>query len=391
MGVALAVSLAYGTFAAGGADSYGYLSQAELFARGRLVESLPAEPGFSWPNRRATLTPLGFTPWRGGEGMAPTYPPGLPLLMAPLTLLHPSAVFLFVPFCAVVAVWVCWQLGRAMGEPLAGGLAAALLAVSPTFTYQAIQPMSDVPVAAFWTGALLLAASTRPRAAAAAGLAAGLAVLIRPNLAPLLVLVAAAAAWARGERRPRRALVTLAAAAPAIVALGAIQYVRFGSPFGSGYGTVEELFSLAYIRPNLERYPRWMIEAHTWFIALWIAAPLAIVRLPVAGRALAWIGYLFAGAVAVAYLPYIYFQPQEWFYTRFLLPAIPLMILLGMLLVLQAMRRAAPRAATPVAVLLTLALAGVYAANAVSRGVPVLRDAERKFPEVGRFVAAHLP
>ena len=76
----LAAALAWNTWAAGGADSYGYVSQAHLFASGRVSSfeplALEAPPEAAW-----TFTPLGFKP-----GLRPTvvpfYPPGLSVVMA---------------------------------------------------------------------------------------------------------------------------------------------------------------------------------------------------------------------------------------------------------------------------------------------------------------------
>ena len=49
---------------------------------------MPSHPAFDWPDIPATLTPLAFT--RGPEPgrLVPVYPPGLPLMMAPLTWIH---------------------------------------------------------------------------------------------------------------------------------------------------------------------------------------------------------------------------------------------------------------------------------------------------------------
>ena len=44
-------SLVFGTYAAGGADSFGYISQAELIAHGRLAEPMPSNPRRSSPVR----------------------------------------------------------------------------------------------------------------------------------------------------------------------------------------------------------------------------------------------------------------------------------------------------------------------------------------------------
>lgn len=385
-----AAALIFGTYVPGGADSYGYVSQAELLARGRLTDVVPTSPSFTWRDVGPTLTPLGFVP-RGAGVIAPQYPPGLPLLMAPLARIDRTAVFLLVPCCAAIAVWVCWGFGRALGDPLAGALAAALLAVSPTFLYQAVQPMSDVPVAACWLGALLLAPRGRRRSAAAAGALGGLAILIRPNLAPLLLLVAAAAATTSSRPNLRRAVAVIGAAVPFVLALGIIQSHRYGSPLASGYGPFGDLFSLAFVGPNLARYPRWLVETHTWFIAVWIAAPLWIRRVAPERRRLAWIAYAFCIAVCAAYLPYVYFQPQEWFYTRFLLPAIPLMLLFGTKAALEVLRAVSPSRAAAAAMILTLALGAVFLRNAAAAGAFALQTAERKYPDAGRFIRDRLP
>ncbi|MEO8078354.1 MAG: hypothetical protein ABI818_18650, partial [Acidobacteriota bacterium] len=74
----LAAGLLFGTFASGGADSSGYASEARLIAQGRLTDTIPMTPAFTWPDAEATLTPLGFTRGRSPGVIAPKYPPGLP-------------------------------------------------------------------------------------------------------------------------------------------------------------------------------------------------------------------------------------------------------------------------------------------------------------------------
>ena len=198
-------------------------------------------------------------------------------------------MFLLVPLCAALTVWLTVVLGRELTEPAAGVLGALLVAVSPTFLLQAAQPMSDVPVAALWLSALVLARRPSTAAAILAGVVSSLAILVRPNLAPLLLLVAAACATREAARpiaRPSRlraanppwtrAIWLLLAAMPGVVALGAIQAVRYGSPLGSGYGSFDDLFALSNVAPNLARYPRWMTETHTPLIWLWLLAPLSI-------------------------------------------------------------------------------------------------------------------
>src|SRR6185503_9791883 len=68
---------------------------------------------------------------------------------------------------------------------------AVLLASSPAFLFQVVQPMTDVPAAAWWLFVAVLAGNERetPPRPLTAGLAAGVATLIRPNLGPLALIV----------------------------------------------------------------------------------------------------------------------------------------------------------------------------------------------------------
>ena len=395
----LTASLWFGTHAAGGADSYGYVSQAELLARGRLTDVMPLNAAFNWPEVPYTLTPLAYARNEHPGELAPIYPPGLPLMMAPLVWIDRRAVFLLVPLCAAFAVWLCVRLGRELGDRDAGRLGALLLAVSPTFLLQSIQPMSDVPVTALWLSALLLA--RRPASGPAlAGAVASLAIMVRPNLAPLAALVAAAAirldaAQGAGGGRWRASLLRVAACVgamvPGVAALGWIQSVRYGSPLSSGYGSFGELFGLGNIQPNLQRYPRWLTAAHTPFIWAWLLAPLVFARVSRPVRVFSWTLYAFTAAVLLAYLPYVYFRADEWSYTRFLLPALPLMLVLGAAVLLAALRRMLPRGGGFIAALLGCALAAWCLYAAIDRGVFRLRQEERKYPRVGTFVRDRLP
>src|SRR4030095_9597229 len=130
-----------------------------------------------------------------------------------------------------------------------GACSAVLVACSPIVLYQSVQPMSDVPAAAAWMAALV---STSPRAA---GLWASMAILIRPNLA-LLVLVLAVfrlKAEATGGEEFRlkaeatrhsvvsafrrnllwRYVVFLLALLPGVVIMLVLNAARYGSPFAS--------------------------------------------------------------------------------------------------------------------------------------------------------------
>ena len=391
----LAASIAFGTFAAGGADSYGYVSESRLFARLQLTDELPVTADWPWPEARASLTPLGYVPAPASGRIAPTYPPGYPLLMAPLHVLHPAAVYGVVPVLGVLAVWLTYFAGRRhMRDPLAGGVAALLLSASPVMLVQLVQPMSDVPAAAAWLAAFAAALGGTIRSAAAAGACEALAILIRPNLAPLALLIHAAVGLAGPrDQLGRRLLAASLPLAAGLIVLGAVQDVRYGSWRTSGYGSFGELFADANIRPNLERYPRWLTETHHWFIWLWIAAPiwLVIVKRPRPTKISVSVAWLFCAAVIAAYLPYAFFQPQEWTYSRFLLPALPLMLLLGSVIALSAIRKL-PTPLRPVAAGIgTVALVWFMIARAHELGVFELRQMERDYPAVGEHLRERLP
>ena len=378
----MAVGVLFNTMAAGGSDSYGYVSQVPLLRQGMLVDRVTFDPAFTWRDAQRTLVPLGYVPTEAADVIAPLYPPGLSLLMVPASLFGDRAVYLVVPVFGVLLIACTWSAGIRLGDSLAAGLAAVFVSASPTFLYQLVQPMSDVPAAACWLAALL--AVRRGRAGdPVAGLFVGLAVLIRPNLAPLALIVFGVG-WRLSPWTIRGAAMFAVPAAAAVLVLLHVQQVRFGSPTASGYGRFQDLFQLASVATNLRQYPQWVTAAHTPFIWLSALAPLALRRSPyqtVAGGLLA-----LAAGVWLLYLPYTAFQAHEWHYTRFLLPAIVVMLLLATIVALGVLRRFARDARTVVAaalVVVVLVLMGRYALN---NGVFHLRDAERKYPAVGNAV-----
>src|SRR4029079_15280070 len=108
---AVAVGISFGTFANGGADSYGYVGQARLLAHGRLTDTIPVSRDYQWPDVDYTLTPLGFTTGRTAGVIAPLYPPGLPLLLAPFAAISETAMYYVVPAFGVLLVWLTYRLG----------------------------------------------------------------------------------------------------------------------------------------------------------------------------------------------------------------------------------------------------------------------------------------
>ena len=157
---AMVTGLVKGTAVAGSADSYGYVSQALLWLKGLPVQAEPLAVMVPWQNVPWSLAPLGYRPGVDVGIIVPTYPPGLPLVMAAFARVGgPGAVYWAVPVLGAVAVWLTYLLGRRHAGATSGAAAALLLAASPVFLYQLVQPMSDVPVTAWWLLALWGASS----------------------------------------------------------------------------------------------------------------------------------------------------------------------------------------------------------------------------------------
>jgi hypothetical protein len=320
---ALVFSIAWTSRAAGGSDSSCYVLQAEAFAQGRVTLSNGAAPAL--PDApSAAFAPTGFVPSRSRPSEAvPICGPGLALLMAGAFVIHRDAVFLVVPLFAGLLVWLTFVFGRQVDDQVTGAAAAVLAACSPIFLYQAVQPMTDVPAAALWLAALTLASGARRRDTIAAGVCASLTILIRPNMALLLIPLVfllfrlkpdtsssaefrlkaettestaesettrsredADTTRSRAEAphiNPvvsafRRNLLFVAAMVPGVVLLLALNAARYGSPLASGYGDTGTLFSAAHLAPNAARYSRWLLETHTPFVLLALAAPWVIPR-----------------------------------------------------------------------------------------------------------------
>lgn len=403
-----AASIGFGTFSASGADASGYLSEAAMLASGDLSRQEPLAEGADWRDGAASLAPLGWRPGQRPHEQVPTYAVGLPLLMAlPHALGGAIAASLVVGGSLVVAVWAAGALALCLGGPLAGVLAALWLATSPVALWGALQPMSDVPVTAAWllawlaiTDLSLARTGSDPvitRGALLAGAAAALAVLIRPNLAPLAAIPALSLLLLRPSRtnpspaptgtdpvdaRSRLWLFALpVAAAGAIVAL--LQWRWFGSPLRSGYGSAAELFTLANIIPNVQLYGRWLIDTHgPWLLA----APVALFWPRI--RELRWL-LAFAAAVCAAYFVYAIFE--DWPYLRFLLPALAL-AMVGLSVTLAALLTTLPRAAQlPIFLIAALALAASQIASARADGVFRFEARHSRALLAGRYLDSVLP
>lgn len=378
----------WGTFAAGGSDSYCYVYQATAWATGRLrvVEPLALEA--PWPDAPLTFAPAGHIPSPTVRGaIAPICPAGLSLAMVPFVWAgeagRAGGVFVVVPLFGALFVWSTYLLGSRF-SPRVGLASALLLACSPAFLFQLMQPMSDVPAAALWVLAVATVTSGKRRSPLLAGLATSAAIAVRPNLLPMGVVLGLFLLF-RPERvrreRARDAAMFAAASLPGCLLVAVIQQVFYGSPLRSGYGTLATLFAAEHIVPNATRYATWMWQSHGFVWLLALAAPF---MLP------GWLTTLLLSLVVVniaCYLPYAVFS--DWWYLRFLLPAIAILLVMAMAVVDALLHLW--RKPLWLAHVFAIAVCVLFVREARSRSVFDLQRLEARYERAGVYVDSHLP
>ena len=383
----LAQNIAY---AAGGSDSSGYLNEARMFARGRmsvpvdLVRSLRVDPGYTY-----VFVPLGFTS-RKPATMVPTYPAGLPVhfMVAAVIGGWERAPFWVSPMAAIGCLLLTYAIGRKLGlNEIYAFAAAALLAAFPPFLLHAVQPISDV-VATFWTLAMILFslhARVKPVHAVFAGICFGIGVWVRPtNLLMVVPLVIAL------RFRWPLLLRGAAGAIPLGVALMWINYRLFGSPFMTGYGGLGDVVAFDLYRDCFAKYSLWLAQMMTpliYPIGLLVVFDRRVER---------WDRALLPAWFAMLMLFYPLWAVYDgWWYTRFLLPGIPGLIL-GSLFVLRdalewSVGRWRPIIATAAAVAVVYWMIRVPVKHSRKHAVLLIDEVESIYPNSVKWTEELLP
>jgi hypothetical protein len=306
-----------GAYAAG-ADSSGYLNSARLFSRGHVTAAQRL-----WPNVTASestsgiCVPMGFRPSSPGT-MVPKYPIGVPLL---LMLTARGTGWDVAPQCmiilhAIVGILLMWWLGRCAGlSPGWASFGAALLATCPLYVTYSLQMMSDVPATTWVMATVVLAWNARrhPGWGLAAGVALGIAVLIRPT--NVIVALPVAIGMGRGWRTW---LAFLSGGAPLAVVQMVYNQATYGHPFASGYDNVGSLFQWQHVPSSLANYGRWLPVLLTPFGLLAFGLPWCARKNPI------WTGVLSTWMLSfIALYAFYFYTHKTWWYTRFVLPAFP--------------------------------------------------------------------
>ena len=388
--------LVWGTHAAGGADSYGYVSQAALWLDTDLVVDQPLATQVPWPDADATLAPLGYRPGLTPGTIVPTYAAGLPMLMALFQLVFGAqAVFVVVPVLGVVAVLAAAGLASRLSGPTAGAFAALLLASSPTVVFSVMWPMSDAAAAGWWALAMLWATRTGVGSAGAAGAAAAVAVVTRPNLvgvavAPFVYLVLRAL---DSDRRLGLLRLGLFSVLTAIGCLGvaAIHTYLYGSPFVSGYGDLDGFFEVSRAPGNLAGFFLRPLAVEPALSVLACAGAVALLGRSSNSKARVT-GWLCLGVVGLVLASYLFFYTfPEWWYLRLLVPAYPALAVLGGVGVVWVVRRSPARWRTSLLAAVGVVIVFVGLAQSVRRDVYRSWEYESRYQTVGRFVTEELP
>jgi hypothetical protein len=189
-------------------------------------------------------------------------------------------------------------------------------------------------------------------------------------------------------------LLFVAGAVPACLAVAFLNHYWYGSPLVSGYGTLDSLYGWEHLAPNLARYPRWLMGAHTPIVLLALAAPIVLWRRPriadlaATPRAVAVAWLCFIAAVFASYIVYIPFD--EWWYLRFVLPAFPPMLVLTSVVLAAVTTKTGP-ARVPLTAVIVAVLAWRGFDYATDRHALTFREGERRYVAMGEYIARTLP
>lgn len=366
---------------AGGADSYGYVSESRLVLGGSLIQR-PIQATWLPLDRADALgvsAPLGYIPSLSNDGVAPIYPPGLPVLMAIATIIGgPSGPFFVAPIMGLAGLVLVYAIARVWFDRLTACAAVAFVAWNPLYVAYARQPMSDVPATAVFLLALWLVARA-PSRPMSAGAAAGVAFLIRPALAGGCAVVALAAWWHGGLRGLLRCSAVLAVA---VLAQMGVQWFLYGHPLQSGYGSPSTLFTWSIVPTNLAVYGGWLARAHgiMWCVALALGLVFAGPREPRVGAIVLLV------AVAAPYL--LYFEFDHWETLRFVLPGLVALTIVAASGVTRTLSRLQVRWVVPIGVVACAALLAVESNRWLERqGTWRLAALEEKYPLVARWIS----
>ncbi len=320
---------------AGPNDAGGYLNFAKTVSTGAIAHEI-RRPDIDQPGAKDPALYIPTTARVAPDGMmAPEYPPGMGLMIGAVAWVLPlaSATVLVMGLHLLGAVVITWHAARVFGLPEAWAwLAAGILGLSSVFLFQTLQPQSDGASVLWVTAAVAFAWSSRERAwhVFVAGAATAIAVLVRPANA-LCALPVLACLWGR----PKALRNFVLAGLPAALWQLWFNFRHYGHPLRTGYGDVSDAWSTSFIGPTLASYAQWLPAMFTPVVVAALAAPWLG---SFATRARTVLG-LWAGSFFVFYALY-WCTYDNWYNMRFVLPAMPAVLVLGLHVTRAALGRA---------------------------------------------------
>lgn len=317
--------VAHAAYAVGGSDSSGYAALARSLVARRIVHPVMEVDRLGVPPESdRSFIPIGFDRAAQPGTMASFYPIGFPLHMAAAALLAgwQRGPFLVSPLFGLLSLLLIHRLGRELGLSQGFSVAGAvMLAASPTFVFMALSPMSDV-TATFWAMLAVWAALRTDRRsdwALLAGAAFGVAFLIRPTSVLLLLPILLCLQW-----NLRTFFLFGLGGAPLAAIFFGYNLLAYGNPLQTGYTSIglQTEIQAAGFTARLGSYASILTTTMGPLLLPGWAALAISTRVSGRTRAmlLAWFG-----AFLLFYCFYDVYGP--WWYTRFLLPAYPALIL----------------------------------------------------------------
>jgi hypothetical protein len=325
-----AVVAAHASHAVGGSDSSGYATIARSVLEGRILLPIPELEQLGFPASYAPMfSPLAYTtrveksaPQKAA--LVPVYPVGFPLHMAAgaVILGWRNGPFIISPLMGTLSLLFLYLIGRRLGLSRAFAFAGAMvLALNPTFLFMASQPMSDV-TALFWSLALVwagLRSQDDDRWAGLAGAAFGMAFLVRPTNILLLVPLAFCL-----RLKPKALFYFVLGGLPLAAIFCGYNYAAYGHPLRTGYGSInlQDELGISGYSMRFKHYIYWIaLTMSPVLLAGWLgAAANRLLKWRERALLIAWFSIFL-----IFYSSYNIYE--DWWYTRFLLPGYPGLVL----------------------------------------------------------------
>ena len=384
LGYAAFLGLNFSPFA-GGSDSSGYLNAAKLLARGQLTAP-PRDFAGLTVSSPTQLQPLGFIAEPARGRLVPTYPLGLPahLALAGLLFGWTAGPLVVGVGATLAAIFLLYAIAREFRFvwPLAA-LGSVLFGAFPVTIFVAVQPLSDV-LATTWVLAAFYAA-LRARASLGWAVAAGIALAVAVFVRPTNVLVLPALVVLLGAHWRSLAAFLIGGLPGALLLLAANAHL-FGSPWRMGYGPVFEAFRLAYAAPTLLHFAKWLGAFAPGLVIVLAVAGFRPRSLSIRERLALALWFFVPFSVYACYE----FSHEVWWGLRFILPAVPALILVA-LAALDHWLHSRPRLLAPAIALLLLWAVGGAVFWTRHFHTLLTKTYERAYADVGVWARTHLP